>query len=55
MSTLMSTQLAEKDGPVLDFSGGVGNTVIMLASAGIPCVYFGIGMMEFAFAKYRIR
>ena len=51
----MSTQLAGKDGPVLDFSGGVGNTVIMLASAGIPCVYFGIGMMEFAFAKYRIR
>jgi hypothetical protein len=27
--------------------------VIMLASAGIPCVYFGIGMMEYAFAKYR--
>ncbi len=31
----MSTQLTEKDGPVLDFSGGVGNTVIMLASTGI--------------------
>ena len=40
---------------MLDFSGGVGNNVIYLASKGIKAQYFGIGMMEYAFAEYRIR
>jgi len=42
-------------GPVLDYSGGVGNNIIELAKAGIPCQYFGIGMMEYTFAEYRVR
>jgi len=36
-------------------SGGAGNNVILLASSGIKCVYFGIGLLEFAFAEYRVR
>jgi len=47
--------LTPADGPVLDYSGGVGNNVILLASSGIKCVYFGIGLLEFAFAQYRVR
>jgi uncharacterized protein (TIGR01627 family) len=47
--------LTPADGPVLDYSAGVGNTVILLASQGIPCIYFGIGLIESAFAEYRIR
>lgn len=42
-------------GPVLDYSGGVGNNIIALAKAGIPCQYFGIGMMEYTFAEYRVQ
>ena len=41
--------------PVLDFSGGVGNHALYLASEGIQTHYFGIGMMEYNFAEYRIR
>eukprot|EP00977_Amphora_coffeiformis_P020845 scaffold8602_cov196-Amphora_coffeaeformis.AAC.3 len=48
-------ELNVTDAPVLDFSGGVGNNVIYLASQGIKVRYFGIGMMEFALAEYRIR
>lgn len=41
--------------PVLDYSGGVGNNVIYLAERGVECQYFGIGMMEYRFAQYRVR
>jgi SAM-dependent methyltransferase len=41
--------------PILDYSGGVGNNVLHLASKGIKCKYFGIGMMEYDFAGYRVR
>jgi SAM-dependent methyltransferase len=41
--------------PILDYSGGVGNNVLHLASKGIKCKYFGIGMMEADFAGYRVR
>jgi hypothetical protein len=42
-------------GPVLDYSGGVGNNIIFLAKNRIRVEYFGIGMMEMAFAEYRVR
>jgi 2-polyprenyl-3-methyl-5-hydroxy-6-metoxy-1,4-benzoquinol methylase len=51
----LNFSLTPADGPVLDYSAGVGNTVILLASQGIPCTYFGIGLIESAFAEYRIR
>ena len=47
--------LRPEDAPVLDYSGGVGNNVIFWAQKGIKSVYFGIGMMEYAFAEYRVR
>ena len=46
--------LTVADGPVLDYSGGVGNNVIALAQRGIQVVYFGIGLQEFEFAHYRV-
>jgi SAM-dependent methyltransferase len=40
--------------PILDYSGGVGNNVLHLArTEGLRCRYFGIGTMEYQFARYR--
>ncbi len=47
--------LTPADGPILDYSGGVGNIVLGLAKRGIRCVYFGIGQSEFEFAQFRVR
>lgn len=47
--------LTTADGPILDYSGGVGNIVLGLAKRGIPSIYFGIGQSEFEFAQFRIR
>lgn len=42
--------------PVLDYSGGVGNTVLHLVEdLNMTCQYFGIGLVEKAFAEYRFR
>ena len=39
----------------MDFSGGVGNSVLYLAlDRGLQCQYFGIGMIEKSFAEHRI-
>jgi 2-polyprenyl-3-methyl-5-hydroxy-6-metoxy-1,4-benzoquinol methylase len=46
--------LEMENGPVLDYSGGVGNTVLGLAAKNISCHYFGIGVQEFAFAEFRV-
>lgn len=46
--------LTVDDGPVLDYSGGVGNNVLALAQRGIQVVYFGIGLQEFEFARFRV-
>jgi hypothetical protein len=46
--------LSAEDGPVLDYSGGVGNNVIGLAKRMIPSFYFGIGIMEKDFARFRV-
>eukprot|EP00037_Helgoeca_nana_P021618 m.218402 g.218402 ORF g.218402 m.218402 type:complete len:297 (+) comp25709_c0_seq9:243-1133(+) len=48
-------ELAGTDGPVLDYSGGVGNNVLYLALQGVDVEYFGIGLIEAAFAEYRVR
>lgn len=40
--------------PVLEYSGGTGNNVIYLAERGVRVHYFGIGMAERAFARYRV-
>ena len=40
--------------PVLDYSGGTGNNAIYLAKKGLRVQYFGIGMAEKAFARYRV-
>lgn len=47
--------LSPSDGPVLDYSGGVGSSCIGLAKMGIKCIYFGIGQMEFEFAQFRVK
>ena len=47
--------MTPETGPVLDFSGGVGNNVISLAERGIASAYTGIGLFEFNFARYRVR
>lgn len=47
--------LTAEDGPVLEYSGGVGSNVLALASNGIKAVYFGIGMMEYEFAYFRVQ
>lgn len=39
--------------PVLEYSGGVGNNVIYLAKKGIKVHYFGIGLIEYSFARFR--
>lgn len=46
--------LTPADGPVLEYSGGVGNNVLALASKGIRVSYFGIGEAEAAFARLRV-
>lgn len=46
--------LTPADGPVLEYSGGVGNNVLALASKGIAVSYFGIGEAEAAFARLRV-
>ena len=40
--------------PVLEYSGGVGNNVLYIAKKGIKVHYFGIGLMEYSFARYRV-
>ena len=40
-------RLGVEDGPVFEFSGGVGNSVIHLASRGVRSAYYGIGELEF--------
>ena len=41
--------------PVLDYSGGVGNSVLYLAiHKGMTCQYFGIGLIEKAFTQFRV-
>mmetsp|Transcript_20640 Transcript_20640/g.44833 ORF Transcript_20640/g.44833 Transcript_20640/m.44833 type:complete len:181 (-) Transcript_20640:193-735(-) len=40
--------------PVLEYSAGVGNNVLYLAKKGIKVQYFGVGMVEYAFAQYRV-
>ncbi|CAB9523946.1 expressed unknown protein [Seminavis robusta] len=41
--------------PVLDYSGGVGNSCLYLAmDRGLKCQYFGIGMIEKSFAQFRV-
>lgn len=40
--------------PILDYSGGVGNNILYLAKKEIKVQYFGIGMAEYAFARYRV-
>lgn len=47
--------LKKSDGPVMDYSGGVGQTILALASKGIEAVYFGIGLMEYEFTQFRVR
>ena len=47
--------MTPESGPVLDFSGGVGNNVIALAKRRIASAYTGIGLFEFNFARYRVR
>ena len=47
--------LTADDGPVLDFSGGVGSNVLALARRGIKAAYTGIGLLEFQFARYRVQ
>ena len=42
------------DGPVLDYSGGVGNNVLQLAIDGVHAIYFGIGQAEAEFARFRV-
>jgi SAM-dependent methyltransferase len=42
--------------PIMDYSGGVGNNVLYLAEThGLMVQYFGIGLVEYAFAQYRVR
>ena len=42
--------------PVLDYSGGVGNSVLYVAlKKKLKAYYFGIGLMEKAFAEFRFR
>ena len=41
---------------MLDYSGGVGNSILYLALVKkFKCRYFGIGLMEKAFAEFRFR
>ena len=61
-NTVHSAQVIEFDSlawkehePVLDYSGGVGNNIIHLAKKGVRTHYFGIGVMEYRFAQYRIQ
>lgn len=49
-----SFDLSVDDGPVLDYSAGVGNNVIGLAKRMIPSFYLGIGIMEKEFARFRV-
>jgi len=48
-------RFVEDDGPVLSYSGGVGGSCITFAKQGIRCTYMGIGLIEYAFAEYRVR
>lgn len=48
------TRLGVADGPVFDFSGGVGNNVLHLASRGVRSAYYGIGELEFQFTRARV-
>lgn len=47
--------LSPEHGPVLDFSGGVGNNVLYLAQKGVQVTYTGIGQFEFMFTRHRVR
>jgi hypothetical protein len=46
--------LTEKDEPVLDFGGGAGNNQLYLASRGIRSTYFGVGVLEAEFVRFRL-
>ncbi len=41
--------------PILDYSGGVGNNIIHLTQDGVKTHYFGIGVLEYRFAKFRFQ
>lgn len=45
--------LKRSDGPVLEYSGGTGTNALALAKKGIQVHYFGIGLQEYAFARFR--
>lgn len=53
-SDVADFKLRPDDGPVLEYSGGVGNNVLHLASNGVRVTYFGIGEAEAAFARFRV-
>ena len=53
-SSSLSRARTSLDDPVLDYSGGTGNNAIYLAKKGLRVQYFGIGMAEKAFARYRV-
>jgi SAM-dependent methyltransferase len=46
--------LKPADGPVLSYSEGVGNNLLWLANQGIESYYFGIGVNEMSFARFRV-
>lgn len=51
--TKIDNVASKKYEPVLEYSGGVGNNMIYLAKKGIKVHYFGIGLIEYSFARYR--
>ena len=53
-ASVLDELIKRKLEPVLDYSGGVGNNIMHLAKKGIRCHYFGIGMIEYAFAEFRV-
>jgi hypothetical protein len=46
--------LSKQHEPVLSYSDGVGNNILWLASQDIESYYFGIGINEMSFAKFRV-
>lgn len=53
-ASVLDELIKRKLEPVLDYSGGVGNNIMHLAKKGIQCHYFVIGMIEYAFAEFRV-
>ena len=54
MEEALKQRAVKKYEPFLDYSGGVGNNILYLASKGVRVQYFGIGMAEYSFAQYRV-